>query len=723
MNFKSFTICLSFAGMVFGIASCKPETEPVAEPLDLRVKVTDITPESAQITITPNHDKSTYYWTYRTIEEFDTFADEAAVKEADMATLKAKAETAGKSFEDYLASVLVSGPTSNGIEAKPQMQYCAYAYELDTKGVSSGHIFETRFTTPKEPCKVKLEILEQGMTYLEVNATSEDENICFYFDCMSDYLYEMYGGTDEGAARYFRESLEYTAENRGWTIEQVVEAIGCYGTKSRKIEGLELESDYYVYAVEIDNAGNVLNVTTTTTSTTERQISDMTIDINVATLNSFKSEIEFIPSNDEEPYYCQILTVQDYNKIVEEHGDYREYAIKTYGNHMSAFTYNGKHTATAKNLLAETEYIIFAFGFKDGVWVTDMFTKTIQTPAQNPSNDLKIKIEILETTNHYCNASFLPSDETVPYMFYYMSEDEYVEFGNDTLKSVQEYVTQYLAAYQEIYPQMTTAQLVNGLSKRANRTMLMKYLAPSTKFYAWAVAVDENGLIASEPALADFTTGDYTVAENCIVKGAKYRWYDGDSVAKHMIQFSSFKGIPGSIVDTVMVEGSNTWLGYFYKGDITDTEKYPDWYVTSNLYFTGKHNLSQGSIVFFRHTWNEEWTLCIAAKDENGNFGPAYREKVIFTKEGCSPIEECPLYDRFSAPEQTPAQDYIIPYRPGYSRTFTNLPKIDFSDVALIQPIRKQTAQHGAIFEAKQDKAMQSSDDNAAVLMKYPIKK
>lgn len=661
MKLNYFSICLSLISLSLGFVACKPEEEitPI-EPLQLDLKVTDLTPSSAQITITPNHTNSKYFWNIRTSSDYESMENDQRVIETDVATLHAKAEAAGKEYDEYLNSILISGTTTIKIDTlTPETSYYAYAFEIGPNGFQSNSIETTHFTTPKTPIRVNLNITP-GMTFFEVEAITDGDDFCYYFDAMPEYLYDQYGGTDEGAAEYFRESLEYTAENRGWSIEKVIEAIGRYGNSYSKIERLELDTPYYIYVVEIDNHGNVLNVATTHTSTLERQMSDLTIDINTVSLNSFKTEIEFVPSNDNEAYYFQMLTIEEYNEIIETHGDCRDYYINKFGaDAIQNASEIGTHVAYAKNLSPETDYIIFAFGFKDYTWNTEIFTKQITTPAPSPANELTLDIDILETTNHYCTVSIKPSDETIPYMFYYMTEEQYKTFGNDTISSVQESVTQYLAAYQKLYPEMSIEQLVKGLSKRANRNETFKYLAPSTKHYVWAVSVDENGQIVSQPAIQEFTTGEYIVAENCIVKEASYKYWDGDEMADYA-SWPYYRGFAVIMAESVTVENSNTWLGCFYKGDLTDEEEYPDYYIASNLFFTGKRDIGKpsGSMSYYPFEW-QTITLCISAQDENGNFGPVFRKKIDLTKEGRSPIEEFPYYDSDNNSPTTP--EHITP--------------------------------------------------------------
>lgn len=700
MKAKHYSLFILAAAMLSCLASCRPDEEPAPEPLNIDIKVTDITPETAQVTVTPSNDNSTYYWNVRPQDEYESFKDVHALQDADLAELQESASSAGEGWPEYLLKILSRGLVSEKIYMlQPQTTYCAYAYELNEDGTAAGSaVASILFTTPKEPCRVKLEIPSTGMTFIEVNAVPEDNDIRYYFDQMPESLYLQYGGTDEGAARYFRESLEYTAEQQGRTIEQVVVAISLYGQKNRKIEGLNLDTEYRIYAVEIDEAGNVLNATSTLTSTLERQMSDLTIEINIKSLNSYKAEVEFVPSNNEEQYYYQVWPLEEFNQKVEENGDYRDYAIEIWGPYLPELVSTGTKTATAKNLIPETEYIIISFGYKDGAWVTELFTKNFTVPAAGPSTNLEIDIDVTETASHYCNVIFSPSDETVPYMFHYMTEEQYKAFGNDTTVSVQQYVEAYLAAYMEMYPEMTKQQLVQGLSARSKSQASFRYLAPSTKHYVWAVSVDNDGQLASSPALKEFTTDEYIVAENCIVKEAPYRYWDGDEMAEHMPMFSSFAGGIGVQVDTIIVEGSDTWYGCFYKTDLTDIEEYPDSYVASNLFFTGKKGLSgpMSGITTF-HLEYGTWTLCVVALDEKGNFGPVYRERVDFTKDGRSPIEEFPRYDDFH-PDNAPYKGIEIPYRPetgeiGY------LPEIDLSSIAkTYDNTPKQAAASGPVF-------------------------
>lgn len=699
MKAKHYFLFISAACLLPFSNSCRPNEEPVPEPLTIDIKVTDLTPETAQVTVSPSHDNSTYYWNVRPQDEYESFKDARELQDADLAGLQDEASSAGEEWNEYLQKNLSCGLVSEKIEMlQPQTTYCAYAYELNEDGTSAGlTVASVLFTTPKEPCRVKLEIPSVGMTFIEVNAVPEDNDIRYYFDQMPESIYLQYGGTDEGAAQYFRESLEYTANNSGRTIEQVVDAISVFGRKNRKIEGLSLDTDYRIYAVEIDESGNVLNITTMTASTLERQMSDLKIEINIKSLNSYKAEIEFVPSNNEEQYYYQMWPVEEYNQKVEEHGDYRDYCIETWGEYLPELVSTGVSTATGKNLIPETDYIIIAFGYQDGTWVTELFTKTLTVPAAGPGSDLKVDIEITETTSHYVSANFIPSDETVPYMLYYMTEEQYKAFGNDTTESVQNYVEAYIDAYMELYPELTSLEIIQGLSVRATKRAQFCYLAPSTKHYLWAVSVDNDGQLASHPALKEFTTSEYIVAENCVVKDVEHRYWDGDEMAEHMPQFARFKGKVGAIVDKAVVEGADTWIGAYYRGDLTDTETNPDYYVASNLYFSGTRELgADGKISVFTLDW-DTWTLCFVALDAEGNFGPVYRERVDFTKDGVSPIEEFPRYDDFH-PSEAPSTGIEIPYRPEAGE-IGNLPEIDLSSITKTYNKPEKPAASGPVFE------------------------
>lgn len=702
------------AGLISGLLSCNTEKNLAPEALTLDVKVTDLSPESAQVTIAPSHNESTYYWSVRPMEEYDSFESVDKLQEADLADLREAASLAGQDFSDYLQTVLCCAPVSEKVDGlKPEMSYCAYAYEMNSEGVVASDVALARFTTPKEPCHVKLEIPECGMTWIEVESVPENDEIRYYFDQMPESLYQSYGGTDEGAARYFRESLEYTAENRGQTIEQIVAAISIFGENYRRIEGLQLDTDYRIYVVEIDEAGNVTNVTTVAASTTERQMSDLSVEINIKSLNSYKAEIEFVPSNNSEEYVFQMWPLEEYEAMVSESetGDFRDYAVETWGTKLMRTM--GTYVATGKDLVPEAEYIIIAFGYQDGTWVTELFSKNITIPAAGPATDLQVDIDITNTASHYSEAVFTPSDETVSYMFHYMTEEQYKAFGNDTTISVQTYVNAYLAAYMEEYPEYTKEQLIQALSVRSKRQSQFRYLQPSTKHYVWAVSVDKDGQLASRPALKEFTTLDYIVAESCIVKDATYRYWDGDVMAEHMPMFSNFQGEVGAVVDAIAVEGSDTWIGYFYKDDLTDKTEYPDSYIASNLFFTGKKDLAgpNSGITIFHLEWGT-WTLCIVALDDEGNFGPVYRKCVDFVKDGVSPIEEFPRYDDFHPKNVAPAASI----QPNNTKieVMGNLPPLDLSIIN--QPMRRSTVEpRGPVFEIEQSEP--EVDEPASLLM------
>lgn len=683
------------------LVSCKEEEIPLPDPLSFDIKITDITPESAQVTINPSHDQSTYFWNFRPIEEYESLGQKGVIKE-DLENLQKIADESQMELSDYLEIALPKGAYTQKLEnLEQEMPYCAYVYEVDCEGIVKGEITAVNFITPKEPCNIRLAIKSLGMTYIDYEAVPANEELRYYVDCMPEATYQQYGGTDDAAATYFRESLEYTAENRGTTVENLVQRISCFGTIERRREGLKLDTDYRVYAVEIDEKGIASNWTTIPASTIERQMSDLKIDINILNMNSFKAEVEFVPSNDEEYYYYQMWPVKEYEEKVEEVGDYREYCIKTWGPYLPELVKQGRDVAVARKLQPEEDYIIIAFGYKDGAWVTDLFTKTVKIPAAQPGNDLTTEIEISKVESHYAEVKVIPSSDEILYMFNCMSEDLYKELGNDTIVSVQNYVNAYFQQFYDQYPDMPRSQIVRALCTRSTRMNVFPFLKPSTRHFIWAAAIDTSGQVVSDPNLKEFTTKEYILAENTAVKNVEYKYWDGDTVAVYMPIFErQFKGRVASVVTNVDVEGTDTWIGYFFKGDIMDNEKYPDYYVASNLFFSGRKNLGETASTIFSHTWEDPWTLCFVPVDENGNFGPVYRELVNYTREGAYPITEFPRYDDFH-PTMLMPNDFML----------NDMPKLDFSNMVTAESAVEDKVAEGPVFQYEIDQSAVKTDN------------
>ena len=200
-------------------------------------------------------------------------------------------------------------------------------------------------------------------------------------------------------------------------------------------------------------------------------------------------------------------------------------------------------------------------------------------------------------------------------------------------EAIQADFDQWVQSWLDTYPEdepATWEQVVANLGRRGPREYTETNIRPGTDYILWAAAFSANGKILSEPSVKEFRTLDWNMRDDVTVTPRIGEYYDGGSVH----QF--YTGYIFQIFEGVELKNADTWYVSFFKGDYTAED---DAWFASRLIMNGEQNRDGRSVSLL--WWDEDggptqWTLCAIGKDADGNWGPAYKELLTFTEEGCA---------------------------------------------------------------------------------------
>lgn len=135
----------------------------------------------------------------------------------------------------------------------------------------------------------------------------------------------------------------------------------------------------------------------------------------------------------------------------------------------------------------------------------------------------------------------------------------------------------------------------------------------------------------------EFTTEDGIPADISILVEHD-RYFDGTQIAElYPDDYADAYGLAVlPLTVTTQGEPAERVLYYIYEGDLTSDFILPDNEAIAALLRDG---ISQESVSFFL-PYDDESTLLAFAIGADGNYSPVYREKIVLTEEGVSPVED-----------------------------------------------------------------------------------
>lgn len=497
--------------------------------------------------------------------------------------------------------------------------------------LSSCNNDSTDTPTPAEK-PFSLKVYDIAAITATVEVEPADPKARYHTDVLSkgDFEQAQIFGFDD----YLAWRTETLMEQTGLSLKEVVELISSFGNDGFILTTLMPETDYYAFAVGIDESGKTTTeVVYEHFTTTARKASTNSFEVELSGITVDAASVVVTPTNND-PYIVAIEPVNISGEMSDE--ELCDYIIQNnmaWGG-LEQMTHTGE-TVVEHLGKAAWEYEAIVFGYEAGV----VTTAAVRTPfTMNEGADpATCDFTMTQTFENFkMQVKTVPSDNTVVYVTNILEEGDYQSLlaaNNDDEKAA---MTEALEALIEelIIDLGTRARAVDIITLMGEVEYEMGFKA-ATQYRQWAVAVDQQGNPTADFVVSEPVTTPDEVASDVTLELKRYTWYDGAELAE--LYPDTFKDFKSYAIVELEVEPSadaKKWWSYVALEDLTDR---PRRTIINNL-ITAPTDPNQT-----HHLVPAFWgvnTIMGVAQDADGNYGELLLEVVDLTREGASPADE-----------------------------------------------------------------------------------
>lgn len=343
---------------------------------DIEIVVNKLTATDLEFTVVPSDDNIHFVYEWRSYDEFKGLTDEEIMT-------KVIKERSGDGYFWLTASKgAMTGHNVNPLTTGKEYIIYAFYVEKDPNNaysaVPASGLFK-KIVVPGEG-----EAQEPSLSF----TISEDE--------VTTSSLKATVTPSDATAKYFSYVLEASKCSEK-TDEEIVKAVknelgydmlGYEKTGATAVSksGLKSNTEYYVVAFGVDPDKDYAATTSVTKRLFKTKVESTTppsgekaIDINVKELTATKISVDFIPGDPDMEYAANVYRAAQFE------GMNNEQIIKTVINDYVAnyMMYSkGNYNITRDAFSPNTEYVIVAFGVKNGSAITGLFKQSVTTPAE-----------------------------------------------------------------------------------------------------------------------------------------------------------------------------------------------------------------------------------------------------------------------------------------------------------------------------------------------------
>lgn len=502
---------------------------------------------------------------------------------------------------------------------------------------------------PDDDSEIKLEIVEARPNTVVVSIET-DGNLTYFINIEEKAVWDQYAG-EEDVFAHDRELFQWNADGWGISLESWLrEEFGTikYATPYHMfmyvqdgVRGtvyLENNTEYVVYAYGINGNGEILtDLYSVETATTDFDLSNpMSFDISIDITENFGS-FRISPDDDNQQYFAGILLYRDEVPALEDlKADIlrkREDQIFMYWSHpentdtwegiVEWMAFTGEQSVEEELGLADAPGVVYAYTIDDrGNMNGKMIIKEFRTNALDDSGN-KIKMELSALTSR---TATLTVTTTTNDLYLVMFDEDGSEY--DGLEG------------KELANAILYADSDNLYSGRNDIIIPMKGMHRDVDYILVAFGY-EAGQITTEPTVLRFTTPNPTVSDVTCKPQFSSEYYDlRQAFEKYPDVFRNPEGESRPVVwMDVELGGDPASFSYFLEFTENVQDRHVDDLITmlENHYNDlGPFGTGEWLYLFYGHSY----TLIGVARDADGNYGEVFlSEPIIFSEEGCSPID------------------------------------------------------------------------------------
>lgn len=344
---------------------------------DIEIVVNKLTATDLEFTVVPSDDNIHFVYEWRSYDEFKGLTDEEIMT-------KVIKERSGDGYFWLTASKgAMTGHNTNPLTTGKEYIIYAFYVEEDPNNAYSAlpasGLFK-KIVVPgegeaQEPA-LSFTISEDEVTTSSLKATvTPSDATAKYFSYVLEAS-KCSEKTDEEIVKAVKNELGYEILGYEKTGATVV-------SKS----GLKSNTEYYVVAFGVDPDKDYAVTTSVTKRLFKTKVESTTppsgekaIDIKVKELTATKISVDFIPGDPDMEYVASIYKAAKFEGMSDE--QIIKTVIEDYGYEIYFGLPKGKYNITRDAFSPNTEYVIVAFGVKNGSAITGLFKQSVTTPAE-----------------------------------------------------------------------------------------------------------------------------------------------------------------------------------------------------------------------------------------------------------------------------------------------------------------------------------------------------
>ena len=344
---------------------------------DIEIVVNKLTATDLEFTVVPSDDNIHFVYDWRSYDEFKGLTDEEIMT-------KAIKERSGDGYFWLTASKgAMTGHNVNPLTTGKEYIIYAFYVEKDPNNaysaVPASGLFK-KIVVPgegeaQEPA-LSFTISEDEVTTSSLKATvTPSDATAKYFSYVLEAS-KCSGKTDEEIVKAVKNELGYDIlgyEKTGTTV------VSSYGK-------LKSNTEYYVVVFGVDPDKDYAATTSVTKRLFKTKVESTTppsgekaIEINVKELTATKISVDFIPGDPDMEYAANVYRAAQFEGMNDE--QIIKTVINDYVANYLMYT-KGNYNITRDAFSPNTEYVIVAFGVKNGSAITGLFKQSVTTPAE-----------------------------------------------------------------------------------------------------------------------------------------------------------------------------------------------------------------------------------------------------------------------------------------------------------------------------------------------------
>lgn len=371
---------------------------------------------------------------------------------------------------------------------------------------------------PPPPLKTELKIEVQKISTDEafVRVEPSDADVRYYVGMAEKSEFdERY---DRSPAKYTEQYIEALQQAEpGTELDKLLDGILKAGEFTKYFPDLDPDTEYTAFAVVVNAQGKCPDEGVIADFRTE-PVPVPGLEIVLSDLASTSVIVEVKPTDESVRYYTgmQLKSIfdKDYGsspkKFVDDYLNWMQLNNPTFTMEeiLERILQQGTSKKTVKTLAPETEYTVFAVVVTDeGTCPNEGVLQTFRTEPLPPVEkvDCKFAIELKDLKPTGVTISVTPSKDDVAYFFDAISDETYQQIGASDA-ALGNYIKDYLSIIMEIYKVDMAGAVEKIITLGPGSRALDNELGPVTKYYAYAIGLNEEGRINTDVEMVEFTT-------------------------------------------------------------------------------------------------------------------------------------------------------------------------------------------------------------------------